>query len=706
MGRHKKALTTELIVEEDLAGVAPEPLWSPDGSRFITVRGEHIRLYDVVAKTEVDVLALDAIERAVAPKSKCERTEWRNGNVREQAIDWLPTGDGFLLTAGGDLGVWDLLSNHWNQLTATASSVRDAKISPDGQYAAFRLEHNLYTVQIASRQMHSLTDSGSSTLLNGEMDWVYPEELGLRTAYWWSPDSRHIAYLQFDTSQETEYPHSDLTQQHPKPEPQRYPFAGTRNPGVRLGIVAREGGATIWAAFEYPSEHLTARVDWLPDSSGLLVQRLNRIQDQLWLIRVEARTGRTMVLIEESDPCWINLSDDLRFVEGGKGFLWSSQRDGFRHLFLYSLDGSIRLRLTHGAWEVTSVLAVDELRQLVYFISTEASPLERHLYSVRLDGTDLIKRSGHAGWHEISISPDCRFYLDTYSDIATPRRSVVCSIDGHELATYLDPPREWLDIYRYAIPEIWTIYADDGTPLYGRLLKPPDFATDKRYPCIVLLYGGPGLQLVRNAWPSPPFFEDFGQILAQQGFVVWQLDNRGGSGRGKRFEAPLYRRFGDIELRDQQAGLDELSRQGLIDPARVGVFGWSYGGFLGIYAMGSVPGLFRAGVAGATVAHWRNYDTLYTERYLGVPDDNSSSYDESSAISYVSGLRSDLLLIHNIEDDNVLFHNAVQLCDAMIKAGKRFEQMIYTQKTHFVLGPSRTHMLDRILEFFLRTLRT
>ncbi|MGH7249220.1 MAG: DPP IV N-terminal domain-containing protein, partial [Pseudomonadota bacterium] len=339
--------------------------------------------------------------------------------------------------AHGDLFLWRANSSKWEQLTATPVPERDPKLSPDGRRVAFRRDHDLYTLDVASHRETRLTSGGSATLRNGELDWVYPEELDLATAYWWSPDSNSIAYLQFDTSREPLFPHADLLGPRPVYEPQRYPRAGDPNPGVRLGVVPASGGATRWFDLgETQETNLIARVEWMPDGRHLAAERLNRVQNHLELLSVDPSSGAVGRVLEETDPYWINVHDDLRFLENGKQFLWSSERDGFRHLYLYSIAGKELKRLTKGDWEVTGVTGVDEERGLVYYVSSEPSPLERQLYSVKLNGKGKQRLSQETGTHEISMSPACNFYLDTFSSLEQPPRRTLHAIDGAAWAVY------------------------------------------------------------------------------------------------------------------------------------------------------------------------------------------------------------------------------------------------------------------------------
>lgn len=607
----------------------------------------------------------------------------------------MPDGKSVLLAVDGDLFLFEPGSKQFTQLTATSVAERDPKPSPDGKHVAFRRAHDLYVMEIATRRVTQLTRDGNENLLNGELDWVYPEELDLGTAYWWAPDSTRLAYLQFDTSPIGVYPHADLSGIPAFPEPQKYPHAGKANSNVRLGVVSVTGGETRWMRTGDPQQ-LLARVRWAPGM--LLVQRLTRIQDRLDLLRIDPATGEATVLFAETDPAWINVDSDPRVLDGGKTLLWSSERSGFRHLYVFDIATAQFRPVTQGEWEVSRVAAVDEQSGTVWYVSTEASPLERHLYSIRLDGSGKKRLTQASGTHAISMPARGGVYLDTYSSLKTPPETTLHAADGASLAVFRAAKENEYDLQPV---EIVAVKAPDGDTLYARLIRPAGFDASKKYPAVVMIYGGPHAQTVRDAWAGL----NWEQVLAARGFVVWGLDNRGSAGRGHAWEAKLYRRFGRQELEDQKTGLQHLLGLGFVDPARIGMYGWSYGGYMTLYALLNEPELFAAGIAGAPVTDWRLYDTIYTERYLGLPQENEAGYRDSSAITYADRLKARLLLIHAFGDDNVLFQNTFQMAAALQKAGKTFEMMIYPDKSHGVTGPGRAQLNKLMTEFFERTLK-
>ena len=468
---------------------------------------------------------------------------------------------------------------------------------------------------------------------------------------------------------------------------------------MRLGIVQAEGGAVRWIDLGDPRDALLARVYWSPDAArpSLAVERLNRIQNRIELHMVNGRTGEAQVVLREQDPTWINVNDDFHFLETGRQFLWGSERDGFRHLYLYGTDGKQVRQVTRGDWEVADVACVDEVNRKLYYVSTEASPLERQLYSIGLDGKGKQRLSTPAGTHGISMGRGCAYYLDSYSSLVSPPRRVLHKADGAELRVYEEAKPAEFDILPTAIVKV---KAKDGETMYGRLIKPAGFTPGRKYPVVVMVYGGPHVQSVRDVWAAP----GMDQVLARKGFVIWQLDNRGSSGRGHRWESQVSRNLGATELEDQQTGIKHLESSGFADTSRMGIYGWSYGGYMTLYTLTNAPKLFRAGVAGAPVTNWRNYDTIYTERYMNLPADNPEGYKRSSPITNAERLEAELLLLHNLEDDNVHFQNTMQMVDALERAGKQFRMVLYPQRTHGVTGPVARHLMETVVGFFEKTL--
>jgi dipeptidyl-peptidase-4 len=697
----KKPITIETIVAEHRSELAPVQ-WAPDGKRFAWLEKKKLWLYDTGSGQRKELVDLEDLDSKAVKVAGSEATDWTNRRVSEQRFAWSGSSNEILISSSGDLFLLHMDTGKWDQITATAEAERDAKLSPDGRRVSFRRHHDLYSLEIASKKTVRLTNDGTENLLNGELDWVYPEELEIGTAHWWSPDSKQIAYLQLDISREPVFPQVDALSLRARFEPERYPKAGDPNADVRVGIVAAAGGPTRWMNLGETRDNLVARVMWLPDSQAVAVERLNRIQNRLDLLIANAATGEARVAVHEEDPAWINVNDDLLFLKDGKQFLWGSEHDGFHHLYLYSTEGRELRQLTRGEWGVDTVAGVDESAGEVYYTSTEQSPLERQLYSVRLDGAHKRRISSESGTHVITMSPDCALYLDTASSLSSPPRRTVHRNDGKQTAVFQDADRSLADEYEILPTEIHTVKASDGALLYARLIKPAGFTAGKKYPVIVIIYGGPRAgQEVLDAWPE----HQWDQVLARHGFIIWQLDNRGTWGRGHRWESVIYHNMGTHELEDQKEGIRYLQSLGFADTSHMGIHGWSYGGYMTLYTLTHAAGLFRAGIAGAPVTHWRNYDTIYTERYMGLPEENASGYESASALTHAADLKDKLLLIHNLEDDNVHFQNTVQFMDALERADIPFELMLYPQKAHGVSGALRKHLFETMVGFFEKNVK-
>lgn len=697
----KKPVTLEIAARPARADAMSAAVWSPDGRSFAYTTDKTLWLYDLESRQKRELGSLASLEKAAAKAgSAAAPFAWENRRVTEQKLQWTPDSRALVIAAGGDLFLWTVSSGKWEQLTSTAEPESDPKLSPDGRMISFRWKNELCVLELATKATRQMTRDSTATVWNARTDWVYPEELDLGTAHWWSPDSSKIAFLQFDVSREEIYPHAHLLNRDALYEPQRYPKAGTPNPDVRLGVIPATGGKVTWAEPALGADSLLARVEWLPDSRSVAIQRLNRIQNELTLLFADAATGAARVILTERDPYWVNISNDLRFLQKRKSFLWSSEATGFRHLYLYSLDGKQQKQLTSGDWEVKSVVAVDEDRGLVYFHSRERSPLGFDLYSVSLDGGRRTLITEARGQHAISMPRDAGpYFIDTYSSMTEPSRKTLHRISGEEVAM-LQPPDPAVAEYEFIRPEIVQVKTSDGALLYARLMKPAGFDPSKKYPAIVMIYGGPHAQNVCECYAGMTW----DQTLAQRGFVVWQLDNRGTAGRGHAFETKLFRRFGKQELEDQQEGIRHLLSMGFVDPKRIGMHGWSYGGFMTLYTALHAPNLLKAAIAGAPVTDWRNYDTIYTERYLGLPQQNADGYHLSSPLHKAGNLKSALMLAHNYEDDNVLFQHTMQMMVALQNAGKHFDTVIYPQRTHGVTGLQKKHLLEAMTAFFERHL--
>jgi dipeptidyl-peptidase-4 len=698
--------------------------WSPDGSRVTYTEvgpasgGLRPEMWIVDAATGDRKILLDQDHLAKLlgpPVSRGQQTGL--GRVTPPSYFWAPDGKSLLFASASELVWYDLATQSSRILVHAkapavaddegddAADLDDPKISPDGHWVSFLRDHDVWVVCVATSEIRALTEGGSEPVRHGELDWIYPEELDLHTAYWWSPDSTRIAFLQLDERPVTRYPLVNQLDPRGTPTYERFPLAGDPNPIAKVGVIALAGGTTQWMDTGSDSSSLLARVAWLPDSKRVAIQRLNRAQTQLDLLFADAATGRAATILTDQDKNWINVSDILYFFSDDRRFIWSSERSGFRHLYLYDVSGQLITQLTRGDWEVESLGGVDEKHQAAYFISTEKSSIERQLYRVSLSGGAPVPITREAGTHTVVMAPaGCAHFVDTASSAQTPPHEELDRADG-TIETVLDDNHvAELDADHLSPVEFITIPGADGTPLNAAVIKPPDFDPARKYPVLVHYYGGPGAQEVQNEWGAGTDWEIFlwHEVMAQKGFVVFTLDNRGTSGRGHAFETPIARHFGAVEMADQLAGVAWLKQQPWADTSRMGAWGWSYGGYLTGYLMLNAPGVFRAGFAVGPVTDWRFYDTIYTERYMSTPQDNPAGYLESSLLGKADALVGKLLIAHGTDDDNVHFGQTVSLANSFVRAGKYAEYQIYAGRGHS-LGDAeaRVHLFNRATQFLL-----
>jgi len=685
--------------------------WSPDSKQvsFLETKGQ-----GKDAKTELWALDPANGERhllvsseklaTVLPPDKAQPTQATGlGRRAASQYSWSPDGHSILFIAARSLGLLDLKTEQARVVLAGQERIADVKFAPDGKSITYVSQHNLHVITVADGKDRLLTTGGTEEIRKGELDWVYPEELDLKTAYWWSPDSSKVAFLEMDERNVSKYPLVDFASYEGEADEERYPVAGGANPIVKVYIVDIASGKTKLMDTGAEINQYIPRVDWLPDSKRVAIQRLNRAQEQLDILLADAASGKSSVLLSEKDPYWINVTDDLRFLKDGKRFLWSSERTGYRHLYLYSIEGKEIAQLTKGEWEVSAVQALDEARGLVYFTATEKSPMERHLYRAAFDGSGFTRITKNDGTHATQLSPDASVFVDTYSNTMTPQQQWINRADGGSPIVLNENKVADLEKYHLVAPEFLQVKSHDGMVLNAWMIKPPNFDSAKKYPVLVYTYGGPHAQVVVNSWGGTNFL--WHQLMAQKGFVIFALDNRGSAGRGHRFEEPIHLRFGAQELSDQRDGVTWLKAQPWVDGSRIGIWGWSYGGHMTLHAMFSDPDDFRAGFAGGPVTDWRYYDSIYTERYIGLLPENEENYQSSSPIEKADQLQGKLLIAHGTGDDNVHFANTLSLIDKLVEKGKYVEVMPFPGRGHGVADPpARIVLMNRVTQFFLENL--
>jgi dipeptidyl-peptidase-4 len=613
-----------------------------------------------------------------------------------------------ILTIADDLYALSFPESRAIRLTSSPGEEQEPTFSPDGSKVAFVRNHNLFVVDVRASRETALTSDGAAKILNGQMDWVYEEEIygrGTKRGYWWSPDSSRVAFLRIDDTPVSTYVTLDDINYDPKVETWQYPRAGDPNPSVKLGVARAAGGTTDWIDLsKYGPEYLVVRVDWAP-TGALIYEVENRTQSWLDLNAASLASSPISIktLLRETSSYWINSEDTTlpTWLKDGS-FLWLSGRSGWSHAYHYAADGTLLKPVTTGRWEVRTLHGVDETNTWMYFSGTERSPIGSDIYRTKLDGTGLERLSKTPGTHDADFSRTFAYYIDTWSDISTPPQTRLHRNDGSEVRALRENRVTALAEYKLSTPEFLQVRTRDGFVMEAMMIKPPDFDPNRRYPVYQFTYGGPHAQQVRNAWNLQTMYH---QLLAQRGVIVWVCDNRTASGKGVESTWPVFKNFGELELRDIEDGISWLKQQPYVDGGRIGIHGWSYGGFMTMYALTHSTS-FTMGIAGGTVADWRNYDTVYTERYMGTPQQNPDGYRSSSPRWAASNLHGALLLIHGALDDNVHVSNTMQLVYELQKADKPFELMLYPKSRHGVTDPALVrHLRGLMFDFTIKHLK-
>jgi len=587
-----------------------------------------------------------------------------------------------------------------------------ATFSPDGGRVAFVRANNLFVVDLATGQETQLTTDGKpNELINGGADWVYEEEFSMARAFEWAPDSRKIAFIRFDERRVPEYNMQLWGGLYPTDYRFKYPKAGEANSLVTVWVADVASGKKIQMDTGTETDVYLPRITWTHDPNLLSIRRLNRLQNQLDLLHADASTGQTTLVLTETSTSYVDLeaTDDLTYLQDGKTFIHSSERSGFRHLYLYDLGGRQLRQLTAGNWEVASFLGIDQKARALYYTSTEVSPLERHLYRLSLDGKTKTRLTAQPGTHTINISPDFAYYLHYHTAADSPLTVTVEQTQGAKPAKTLRVVennaalRSRLADYALAPKRFFQFTTPQGVALNGWMIRPTNFDSTKRYPVLMFVYRGPGSQTVNNSWDTRDFF--WYQTLAQKGYLIVSVDGRGTGARGKDFRTVTYAQLGKLETEDQMSAARYLGGLPYVDKGRIGIWGWSYGGYMASLCMTIGADVFKTGIAVAPVTTWRFYDTIYTERYLKRPQDNPAGYDDNSPLTHAAKLKGPFLLVHGTGDDNVHFQNSVAFQDALIKAGRQFQSFYYPNRNHGIGGGNtRLHLYQMMTQFIEQNL--
>ncbi|WBO84263.1 S9 family peptidase [Hymenobacter yonginensis] len=583
-----------------------------------------------------------------------------------------------------------------------------ATFSPDGKRVAFVRDNNLFVTDLATmRETAVTTDGALNKIINGGTDWVYEEEFEFAQGFQWSPDSRYVAFYTFDESQVPEYNMQEWGALYPKDYRYKYPKAGEKNSIVSVSAYDVAAAKTTKLDVGPEQNQYIPRILWTQTADLLSIRRMNRLQNKLEILHANARTGQSQVVLTDTDAAYVEVNDDLRYLQGGKEFLFSSEKDGYRHLYLYTMGGKLVRQLTKGPWEITSIDGFDEKKGLVYYTSTEASPLQRHLYRVDLKGKGKTRLSeAGRGTDAANMSADTRYYLNYHSEAGVPAVVSLRSGQDGKLVKVLEDNaklRDKLSQYNLATPEFFSFKTSEGVELNGQMLKPTNFDASKKYPVLMHVYGGPGSQTNADSWGGTNYL--WHQMLTENGYIVVIVDGRGTGARGAAFKKVTYANLGKLETVDQGEGAKYLASLPYVDKARIGIWGWSFGGYMTALALTKNADLFKMGISVAPVTNWRYYDTVYTERFLKTPQENPAGYDDNSPVQHADKLKGKLLLVHGTGDDNVHFQNSVAFTDAMIKANKDYQTLYYPNRNHGIYGgTTRLHLYRQMTDFVLKNL--
>jgi dipeptidyl-peptidase-4 len=724
-----KQLTIDRIYSSpSLNGQAPKSLkFSPDGKRVTYLQGksDNLNQYDLWEynleskenKLLVDSALLFSGTEVLSDEEKARRERQRIYGFGIIEYKFSSDGSALLFPLNGDVYYYHLATKTAKRLTETEAFETDVKFSPKGNLISFIRAQNIFVLDISSGEETQLTMDGKGIIKNGMSEFVAQEEMDRMTGYWWSPDEKHIAFLRVDETPVQTVIRNEIYAEKIELIEQRYPATGTKNVKIALAVTDIQGKKIRFVKLDDAEGSVSKgnkhdfyipRVQWLPDSKNVSYQWQSRDQKTLKLKSYNLKKRKQKTLLTEHSKQWINLHHDLHFLKDSKTFIWASERDGFKHLYHFTNQGKLINQLTQGKWVVDKIENIDEEQNLIYFTGRADTPLERHLYRVPLSGKSpehVARLSKRNGFHSINFSNDSKSYIDSFSNITTPKQVSLHQANGEHIT--------WLSENKLAAehpispyysdliqPKFGTLNSDDGKEtLYYKLYKPNDMAPGKKYPVIVNVYGGPHAQRVRNIWEGA----NFTQYMLQQGYIVFQLDNRGSNYRGTAFEFPIYEKLGQVEVDDQITGVKYLHSLPFIDKDRVGIYGHSYGGYMALMTMFKAGDYFKAGVSGAPVTDWLLYDTHYTERYLSHPSQNSDGYEESSVFPYISGLNGPLMIYHGMADDNVLFTNTTKLIKALQDENKQFELMTYPGSKHSMRGKKvKVHLNNTIINFFDR----
>ncbi len=632
--------------------------------------------------------------------------------VTMSAYEWLQDGRHILLTGtlpartvktGGDMYLYDTKEKRFVFSKEAENDETNIHASPSGKHVVFVKGNNLYATEVASGSTIQLTFDGSETILNGLFDWVYEEEFSIIQGYQFSSDGKKVAFWRLDQSQVPQISIAKWDSLYLNTHDMYYPKPGAKNSIVKIGIADIATGKVVWADIGAEEDIYIPRIAFTNDGSSLTVQRLNRLQNTLDFLLVDPASGTSKVLFTEHDSAWIDITDNLNFLKDNKHFLWTSDRDGYNHIYRVDLTSGEMKQITKGKWEVAEIVAVDHNKQNIFFTANERGEIYADLYVVSFTGEGLKRLTEEAGYHRITASETGNYFSDSYSNAHTPPTQSIINNEGKKVTVLNTFDQTVFEPYDFTKPEFFTFKTGDGAELNGMMIKPANFDPTKKYPVLFYNYSGPGSKLVNDQFGSIYFF--WHQLFAAKGYVVVYIDNRGTEGKGRDFKKIVYRNLGDYEIADHVDAAKYLINQGWADSSRIGIWGWSYGGYVSSLAIHKAPDYFKVAVAVAPVTDWKFYDTIYTERYMSLPKLNPEGYEKGSVMTYADRLRGKFLIIHGTADDNVHLQNSIKLTEKLISLNKPFDMAYYPEKDHGIYGgKTRLHLFTKMTEYILNNL--
>ena len=681
--------------------------WKPDGSAFAFTK-----LNPENSLKDIYLFDLNTLEEKLFLPA--EKLIFNDKQIEMSSYEW--TDDGrYLLIRGPETTIWRhsrmspayLLNLGSNEIIALADEypgLKNVKLSPNGNFAGYVKDHNLFLVELSTGKERQLTIDGNENILNGEFDWVYEEEFSISDGWQWSRDGKKIAFWKFDQTRVKDFYLIDEMSAYNKVMPLKYPKVGEQNAIVKIGVIDLQTFKTKWMETGPDDNIYLPRMYWPNSSSGLSIIRLNRLQNQLDFILADTESGKSKIILSESDSCWVDVEEKHAMFPGNENiFLWVSEKSGYRHIYAYDYSGNLQQQVTSGEWEVTSLEGYSESDQLVYFYGKKDSETEQHIYKVKTDGTGFEKITNESSWNEANFSPSYKYFIHNYNSLNTPLNVYLRKTNGELVKSLRENNLPAFGEYDLPFPELGTFKTSDGMRLNYMIIKPKDFDPNKKYPVLFYGYGGPGSQAAINKWNGNR--QLYHMMMAQNGFIIFTVDNRGTGGRGKSFKNLMYRDLSKWPVNDHIEAAKYLSSLSYVDSEKIGVWGWSGGGTLTLWLLTRAYYYFKFGAAVAPNTEFLNYDGIWSERYMRLPDDNMDGYIQASPQTYAYRLGGKLLLVHGTLDDNVHYQHSLQMAKRLQDAGIQFEMMLYPNKNHSIKGAeTQKHLYEMMTNFFLRTL--